>query len=954
MQQPNLQAGGFPDWRPGPQVGDGFQGLFVPPLAGPWGSGAMQPWGIPAASVQLPVGSETCAAVSAGHHGSFHPPFGPGTSLNVGGDAATSATPLPQCQPLSSFVLPPLGAPPSSSQGYVHAALTNGSGGGACAQNEGHVSQEPCTLLGPGPLLGGPLGRGGVLSRRPEGGVSIGSSHGREDGCAVGSSQVVDGGVGSLLPVECANSRVWGVTSEYENLLNIQRDQHNLILRQRDAEVAHLQHTIEALQNGRGNEQRVVARLRTEREDAVQLALEGTRKELTLFASLLQMRDRQIGELQQMCEARQEQIQQLQERLDTAQRATFREEPAAEAAAAAAPSTQEVQALRQEKMELERLLVAKDRQMEATLRAIDPQMADTSALQLGAQAVQMFHDSMKIRADKESLGEENNQLRDKLELVQGRVEELEAEVTERRVEVKELTSTLATKVQRFLELEAAREMEARERRKESKETAARHDKMQDEIADLTEQVNTKQLFIEQLQDDLSERDQRLLQHRADVLHHKACAKRFEQKAEESDARLSGAENTLSELLRDSKQKDQLMREMTEHINVSETKLHSFHINELMSHRKRNVEQRSKEASTTSPATLAPEINRAEKDSSSRFADLQGKAKENSIQSMFGVSGLNQSLNGFGGCGSGGGPRCGANDSGVAIAAANAMAEDPSAELLAPHACINDSSAAWRQLSARAPSGMSSQCASPSQTPVSYSSHQIYGGQAVRLLPASSPLPPNRGLSGGGLSGVGTSSAAALPARQSSAADVAHSKLVRSASHGHLTSSGGSGGGGSHLHTAKGPLGAGANTFLEFNGAVSGGRSAKDSVAASPAAAQPAAMLSLQNYRPHPGDNVDRKVAEFVNEPQNSASQALFCRLGPGSYLYGTQRASLRVHPKTGHLEALHGSDWIPIEDFARRMEDSQGIHIRRAREATVGTPSGSVTIPIGPGRGGGS
>eukprot|EP00927_Polykrikos_kofoidii_P044721 TRINITY_DN3860_c0_g2_i1.p1 TRINITY_DN3860_c0_g2~~TRINITY_DN3860_c0_g2_i1.p1 ORF type:complete len:943 (+),score=176.29 TRINITY_DN3860_c0_g2_i1:97-2925(+) len=940
MQQHTSPVGDIPEWRqqaPRPRLGDGFQGLCIAPPGSPWGGGVAhaQSWGMPTASAQLPAGPEP--------HGGFHAPSGRGTSLHVGVDALAPSTaplvqPLPQGQPLSSFVVPPLGALQLGSQATgAHSASTDRCGGAqAFSQKEGHVSQEPSSLPGPGQSLGVPLSCGVSLPKRPESGASIAQSVGRDDGGAVGSSQGFEGGAARLVPIEYANSKVWEVTSEYENLLNVQRDQHQLTLRQRNAEIAHLQHTVEAVQSGRGKEDHVVAHLRGEREEACQLALEGTRKELALFASLLHMRDRQIGELQQMCALKQDQMLELQERLDTTQRAALRESSAANAAAVAAPSqgssTQEVQALRQEKAELERLLVTKDRQMEATLRAIDPKMADTSALQLGAQAVQMFHDSMKMRADTESLDEENKRLREELERSQGHVDGLEAEVTERRAEIKELMNTIAAKVQRALELEASREMEVRERRKESKETATRQDKMQDEIADLTEEVNTKQLFIEQLQDELSERDQRLLQQRADALHHRACAKRFEQKAEETEARLVGAEETLSEMLQDSKHKDQLVRELTEQVNASETKLHAFHINELMSHRKRNLEQQSKGASTALPLALAPELHSTDKEMmSSRLTNSKGKTMETSFESMFGNSGLNQSLNGCGGLGYGGVAQSGMHEPLAAFTAATAMAGDPSRDLLAPHAGVTDSSnVALRQLPGKAGSAMSSQCASQAQTPVSYGSHQLYGGQAVRLMSTATNLR-------GGLSGAGTSSVGAIAAGTSAASDFAPSRLVRAASHGHLSSSGASAGGGSHLHRAIGSV-SDNNNFLEFNGAVNDGLSS--------------GKLSLQNYRPHPGDTVDRKVAEFVNEPQNSSCQALFCRLGPGSYLYGTQRASLRVDPTTEHLEALHGNDWVPIEDFARRMEDSQGIHIRRAREATVGTLGGSVTIPIAPGRGG--
>merc|ERR1712232_126688 len=88
---------------------------------------------------------------------------------------------------------------------------------------------------------------------------------------------------------------------------------------------------------------------------------------------------------------------------------------------------------------------------------------------------------------------------------------------------------------------------------------------------------------------------------------------------------------------------------------------------------------------------------------------------------------------------------------------------------------------------------------------------------------------------------------------------------------------------------------------------------------------------MDGYRPQPGDHVDRLVADFVNEPEHAAYRALFCRLGSGMYMYGTQRTCLRVQPTTSRLEALHGSEWLGIEKYVQRLQRSQGVHLRRGR-----------------------
>lgn len=69
------------------------------------------------------------------------------------------------------------------------------------------------------------------------------------------------------------------------------------------------------------------------------------------------------------------------------------------------------------------------------------------------------------------------------------------------------------------------------------------------------------------------------------------------------------------------------------------------------------------------------------------------------------------------------------------------------------------------------------------------------------------------------------------------------------------------------------------------------------------------------------------MAGFANQPKNSASKALFCRLGPGSYLFGTQRVSVRLSPRTGDLEARAGGDWMSIEELVRAVQPSQSVHL---------------------------
>ncbi|CAE8614888.1 unnamed protein product, partial [Polarella glacialis] len=211
----------------------------------------------------------------------------------------------------------------------------------------------------------------------------------------------------SVVPVEHASSQIWGVTLEYENLLNVQRDQHLATVRHMSAEASQLRQAVQMFQAGRYDEGFMAHSLRAKDEE-MRLAVEAKQKELELFSSLLRVRDRQIGELQ--AQASDLQRRQLSSsRDDGAVSETLKE------------AFKQTEELRKEKVELERLLLVKERQMNA-IQAVNPEMADSSALQLGAQAIQMFHDSMRLKTETADCAQENQELRNEVDGLQLRVE----------------------------------------------------------------------------------------------------------------------------------------------------------------------------------------------------------------------------------------------------------------------------------------------------------------------------------------------------------------------------------------------------------------------------------------------------------------------------------------------------------------------------------------------------
>ncbi|CAE7948605.1 unnamed protein product, partial [Symbiodinium sp. KB8] len=510
-----------------------------------------------------------------------------------------------------------------------------------------------------------------------------------------------------VVPVDYANAQLWsgklmseestelfvkrvlqsyrkGATLEYENLLNTQRDQHEAVLKQMEAENFRLRQAVQMLQSGRGDEGFAAAQLKM-REEEHRLALEAKQREIDLITSLVRVRDQQVREMQKLTGSKQ--------------------------------VHQKLEELRSEKAQVEQLLLAKEKQL-AAVQAVDPQMADASALQLGAQAIQMFHDSLRMKQDASTLARENEELRGQVDDLQVQLQEAQGSVTEKRREVKELAANLSTKMKRIIELEEQVERSHREGRAMA-------------------QAATSKLAKEEI----AERDRRFMKQQVISRRHETSAAELQQQVADLRSRLAQADAALRGMASSNTFKDRVIHDMTEQELLGSGPL-----------------AREREAAT------------------------------------------------------------------------------PSAGLR----LLRDAEAAMRSPS---PSG--------GTTPGSLIS-KVPGARVPQPLE-----PPGE---------------SALP---SPSAPPAFSGAPREPT------------------------------------ATAGQRGPTSSINLPTAAIE--TVLLAEAYRPHPDDPIDEKVAGFANQPKNSASKALFCRLGPGSYLFGTQRVSVRLSPRTGDLEARAGGDWMSIE-----------------------------------------
>eukprot|EP00931_Biecheleriopsis_adriatica_P115528 TRINITY_DN91313_c0_g1_i1.p1 TRINITY_DN91313_c0_g1~~TRINITY_DN91313_c0_g1_i1.p1 ORF type:complete len:693 (-),score=189.85 TRINITY_DN91313_c0_g1_i1:58-2136(-) len=604
-----------------------------------------------------------------------------------------------------------------------------------------------------------------------------------------------------------SDSQVWSVTLEYENLLNLQRDQHQLAVRQMEAEVFRLRQAVQMLQAGRCDQGYVTSQLAMKEEEH-RLALEAKQKELELLSSLLRVRDRQIGELQAACEKR-------------ASGEPSCGEPTAEV-------FKQAEALRKEKAELERLLVAKDLQINA-IQAVRPDMADSSALQLGAQAIQMFHDSMRMKSESADLGKENQELHLELDNLHAKTEDLEATVIEKRGEIKELTATLTEKMQRVLDLETKVEEVRREKDQTVTSTSLQLQKLKDELASWQHDCKIAQQLVDDLKEELAERDQRFMKQQAESTKHEVNAKHLHQKVDEMDSQLVHAQEALAEMLRNNSYKDRIVREMTEQVNISETKLHSYQIDGLLGSR-----QRPSEASGILQQLRNADVS-TQKPSPSRR--ILGSPIHEGISSRLSLGSANR-------------------------------ASSPPAAALRPA-----------------------------------------GARGFRLDPATSASATGD---------LETSACSSCGALEASKVLIPQEPVATTSSPGRDAEKTG----GDRWPLRRESY---ADESVPLSPAVSRG-------AGYASRALAPAMLLAQSYRPQPGDHIDLKVAEFTNQPENSACKALFCRLGEGNYLYGTQRVNLRLNSRTDSLEAFLNSTWVPLQEFVQQMQASQSVHLQKAQQ----------------------
>ncbi|CAD7956891.1 unnamed protein product [Amoebophrya sp. A25] len=404
---------------------------------------------------------------------------------------------------------------------------------------------------------------------------------------------------------EETRQKLWSITTEYEHLLQLQNEHFESVLASKTK-------AIEQLEGGRrpfdfGD------------SGVFNVAIEERDRELRLYKCLLEIRDKQLMELQhvldyggnnatEMSEFAMEKNAQIQTLMDELQ--VLREEvlqmkssspatigggdagggPAAEAA------REEADKLRKEKEELVRMLVQKERQINA-ISSVDSVGTDIGALQLGARAISMYTEAMNLRQeikDRESqIHAQSQELADYELRDQQRAHELEL----KRAEIAEFSQQISEKTRRMVDLENTLQNAKGEVAEKTREIEGLCDAVEQARKNTLAEQGAKNRIIEELREELASRDKSVLEERAERVRMEALNEELQVKSTETLQQLKDAQTTMDQMMAHTQYQGQLVRDMTTQVQESESKLHELQVQEMYEKRKRALEAKIREQET---------------------------------------------------------------------------------------------------------------------------------------------------------------------------------------------------------------------------------------------------------------------------------------------------------------------------------------------------------------------
>eukprot|EP00392_Amoebophrya_sp_AT5.2_P011764 g11849.t1 len=412
----------------------------------------------------------------------------------------------------------------------------------------------------------------------------------------------------SIVDADAADrQKLWSVTTEYENLLQVQSEHFEAVLASRDK-------AIEQLQAGK-------AGYDYSNPQVVSLAVDERDREIRLYKCLLEIRDKQLMELQHVIDygaanatpgdmndlatEKNAQIQTLMDELQLLRNEVLQMKSSSSSSARGAGGgeweshvviSDEVAQLRQDKESLEKILLQKERQIQA-ISTIDTANTDISALQLGARAISMYTEAMQMRQQlKEkdaAIATLNQELAD-LELRdQQRMNELEM----KRGELADMTKVIADKTRRVLELENALQAARQELNEKTREIEGLCDAVEQARKNTLAEQGAKNRIIEELREELGVRDRNILEERAERVRMETLNEELQIKGNETLLQLKETQTTMDQMMAHTQYQGQLVRDMTSQVQESESRLHTLQVQEMYEKRRRAVAEKIREQET---------------------------------------------------------------------------------------------------------------------------------------------------------------------------------------------------------------------------------------------------------------------------------------------------------------------------------------------------------------------
>ncbi|CEM13059.1 unnamed protein product [Vitrella brassicaformis CCMP3155] len=458
-----------------------------------------------------------------------------------------------------------------------------------------HQPHRAAARFGASPRIAGSVSERGVLGERPEG--------------RRGGDQPDD----NLIEFE---QKLAQVVDDYEGLMSLQHNHHSLTLAHKDKRVEYLEQRAKRLQaeleqlrrggqggpaaaNGAGSfhggHEDLAEAEAGLMEESVQLLLESRDAEIDLLTQQLHTKQKILEELKNLIHGTAAaQLHQHQPPKALPPAAPRHQAAPAHAAAGLShasaadqveslvqslPDMHEVERLRKEVGDLRDLLVAKDRQL-AAVTAVDPNLSEVCAVQLGVQAISMVQNTMELKNQIRTLETRIEQTECCLNEWRNKADQLEGVCDAKRRELIDITRTLADRDQELASLYQLKqdlEREANSQIQSLKDALAgecRH------VKELEAAMVEKEGQLSELRNQVLQRDQTITELQEEVARLEIREAEANKRADNLEHQLIQATKNLEKINEEAADSERVIGELEKELNDTKVKLHHSRVKEL--------------------------------------------------------------------------------------------------------------------------------------------------------------------------------------------------------------------------------------------------------------------------------------------------------------------------------------------------------------------------------------